>query len=170
MASVAGWYADPTGKSELRYWDGSAWTERTKNRAKGDGKPMEATGPAKKKAARPRSEICIVSWAWTHQRAQDRRTRKDYPYEIWFVANAIGPDGLYEAAASDVTFYAGMNSYYQSGDYRPRFDHQIPKTEFSVASFNDLVQKLWADGWEPSSGGGKNSLWYEYRFRRTAAE
>ncbi len=22
-----GWYADPTGRSEHRYWDGSAWTE-----------------------------------------------------------------------------------------------------------------------------------------------
>lgn len=24
---VAGWYADPTGRFEYRYWDGSAWTE-----------------------------------------------------------------------------------------------------------------------------------------------
>jgi len=23
----AGWYADPSGRFELRYWDGSAWTE-----------------------------------------------------------------------------------------------------------------------------------------------
>ena len=23
----AGWYADPAGRYELRYWDGSAWTE-----------------------------------------------------------------------------------------------------------------------------------------------
>jgi hypothetical protein len=23
----AGWYADPSGRYELRYWDGSAWTE-----------------------------------------------------------------------------------------------------------------------------------------------
>ena len=23
----AGWYADPSGRYELRYWDGNAWTE-----------------------------------------------------------------------------------------------------------------------------------------------
>ena len=23
----AGWYADPAGRYELRYWDGTAWTE-----------------------------------------------------------------------------------------------------------------------------------------------
>lgn len=26
-ATPAGWYADPSGRYELRYWDGSAWTE-----------------------------------------------------------------------------------------------------------------------------------------------
>lgn len=26
-AVPAGWYADPAGRYELRYWDGSAWTE-----------------------------------------------------------------------------------------------------------------------------------------------
>ena len=26
-AVPAGWYADPSGRFELRYWDGAAWTE-----------------------------------------------------------------------------------------------------------------------------------------------
>jgi len=26
-AVPAGWYADPSSRYELRYWDGSAWTE-----------------------------------------------------------------------------------------------------------------------------------------------
>jgi hypothetical protein len=26
-AVPAGWYADPAGRYELRYWDGSTWTE-----------------------------------------------------------------------------------------------------------------------------------------------
>ena len=26
-ATPAGWYADPSGRYELRYWDGGAWTE-----------------------------------------------------------------------------------------------------------------------------------------------
>jgi Protein of unknown function (DUF2510) len=29
----AGWYADPTGRYELRYWDGSRWTDQGVNRA-----------------------------------------------------------------------------------------------------------------------------------------
>jgi uncharacterized RDD family membrane protein YckC len=28
-AQPAGWYADPSGQTRLRYWDGSAWTEHT---------------------------------------------------------------------------------------------------------------------------------------------
>ncbi len=27
QAAPAGWYADPSGRYELRYWDGTAWTE-----------------------------------------------------------------------------------------------------------------------------------------------
>lgn len=27
QAAPAGWYADPSGRYELRYWDGAAWTE-----------------------------------------------------------------------------------------------------------------------------------------------
>jgi len=158
MASVAGWYADPTGKAELRYWDGSAWTQRTKNRADGD----EASAPiarskltAKPKPARQRSEICMIKYLCMETRATDRRTRKDFPYEIWFVANALGPNGLYRAAESST-----FNSY----------TNYLSRNKDSEASFNELVKKLWEDGWEPTSGGGggnsKLNLWYEYRFRR----
>lgn len=160
MASVAGWYDDPAGKAELRYWDGSTWTDRTKNRADGaaasapTAKPKPAAQP---KPPRQRSELCVTSWRYTATRATDRRTRKDYPYEIWFVANAIGPNGLYKAAES--------NTFNATSSYLSR-DQQAEET------FNELVRKLWADGWEPISGGGytKNNLWYEYRFRRPAAD
>lgn len=27
MATDAGWFADPSGAHELRYWDGTSWTE-----------------------------------------------------------------------------------------------------------------------------------------------
>ena len=30
VAVVAGWYADPSGESRLRYWDGQAWTGQTR--------------------------------------------------------------------------------------------------------------------------------------------
>jgi hypothetical protein len=29
-AHPAGWYSDPSGQAGLRYWDGQAWTERTR--------------------------------------------------------------------------------------------------------------------------------------------
>ena len=32
MQPNAGWYADPTGSSDLRYWDGTQWTEHTSGR------------------------------------------------------------------------------------------------------------------------------------------
>ena len=27
VSTPAGWYPDPSGRFEMRYWDGSAWTE-----------------------------------------------------------------------------------------------------------------------------------------------
>jgi hypothetical protein len=27
VTTPAGWYPDPSGRFEMRYWDGSAWTE-----------------------------------------------------------------------------------------------------------------------------------------------
>ena len=31
-AAPAGWYADPSGRFELRYWDGGTWTEHVSRR------------------------------------------------------------------------------------------------------------------------------------------
>ena len=31
QAAVAAWHADPTGRHQLRYWDGSAWTNHISN-------------------------------------------------------------------------------------------------------------------------------------------
>jgi hypothetical protein len=31
-AAPAGWYADPSGRFELRYWDGGRWTEHVSRR------------------------------------------------------------------------------------------------------------------------------------------
>lgn len=32
MAQEAGWYADPAGRHEVRYWDGSQWTDNVSDR------------------------------------------------------------------------------------------------------------------------------------------
>lgn len=173
MASVAGWYSDPTGKSELRYWDGEAWTERTKSRTAGNDSesvsaPKQQTGT---KATKNRSEICTVGTAWRDTTSTDRRTRKDYPYEVWFVANALGPDGLYRACESRTWWNSSAYSYLQKGpvpwSYQYRGPGAVPRAEWSEASFNDLVKQLWEAGWEPTAGG---ALWYEYRFRRIVTD
>lgn len=169
MASAPGWYSDPTGKAELRYWDGNAWTERTKARTENDDDGATSKQPIKANMSRPRprSEICITGWTWTDSRATDRRTRKDFPYELWFVAYALGPNGLYTACESSRTFYTRIKSYYQKGPTSPRGSlYVITRDEYSEASFNDLVKQLWDTGWEPTSGG---TLWHEYRFRRTVS-
>jgi hypothetical protein len=185
--AIAGWYDDPAGKGDLRYWDGAKWTERTKQRGSSVGAeavPLRASRVVKKRE-RSRSELCFIGWTWRDQSSQDRRIRKSHPYEIWFVARAIGPKGIYRAAESDITFNTHSIHYYNSGRpstggiVRWMYEEsggvgiatgQVPRTSEAVACLNDLIKKLWADGWEPSGGGGKNSLWYEYRFRRPVAK
>jgi hypothetical protein len=47
----ANWYADPTGRHQLRYWDGHAWTEHVSDAGKQAEDPME--GAAKVQPAVP---------------------------------------------------------------------------------------------------------------------
>lgn len=50
MAPIQGWYDDPTDAGRLRWWDGSAWTERTRPagpaHAEGDGLDDVGSGQA----------------------------------------------------------------------------------------------------------------------------
>jgi hypothetical protein len=45
-AQPAGWYADSTGRHQLRYWDGARWTEHVSDRGRQSVDPVHATGPA----------------------------------------------------------------------------------------------------------------------------
>jgi hypothetical protein len=49
----AGWYADPTGRHERRYWDGAAWTDHVVNGGTQSVDPVEARATAQAAAARP---------------------------------------------------------------------------------------------------------------------
>lgn len=179
MASAPGWYSDPTGKRDLRYWDGNAWTQRTRNRTATRNDTTAAANQPRPKTtvSRARSEICLVGWTWRDTKTTDRRTRKHFPFELWFVANALGPNGLYVAGESDVLWNDASSSYYQRGlltrqgaTYYNSTAPEIPRDEYTEASFNGLARRLWKDGWEPVSGGGRGSLWYEYRFRRAVTD
>jgi uncharacterized protein YxjI len=41
-ATPANWYPDPTGRHELRYWDGSAWTDHVSNGGRAATDPVHA--------------------------------------------------------------------------------------------------------------------------------
>ena len=41
MSSVPGWYPDPSGSSDLRLWDGAAWTEQTRSPAAPEAIPVQ---------------------------------------------------------------------------------------------------------------------------------
>jgi len=49
----AGWYPDPTGRHERRYWDGAAWTDHVVNGGTQSLDPVEARATAQAAAARP---------------------------------------------------------------------------------------------------------------------
>ncbi len=41
------WHADPTGRHELRYWDGRAWTSHVSDRGVASTDPLPAARPAR---------------------------------------------------------------------------------------------------------------------------
>ncbi|MEO9325672.1 AIM24 family protein [Nocardioides sp. C4-1] len=48
----ADWHPDPTGRHELRYWDGSQWTEHVSDQGKQSTSPMDAAPPQHAQQAR----------------------------------------------------------------------------------------------------------------------
>jgi Protein of unknown function (DUF2510) len=47
MGNTAGWYPDPTGRGEQRYWDGNAWTDHATRAG------VQGTDPASAVTAQP---------------------------------------------------------------------------------------------------------------------
>ena len=42
MTSPANWHPDPTGRHQLRYWDGNAWTDHVSTNGQSGVDPMSA--------------------------------------------------------------------------------------------------------------------------------
>ena len=45
MASPANWHPDPTGRHQLRYWDGNGWTDHVSTNGRSGVDPMPAIAP-----------------------------------------------------------------------------------------------------------------------------
>ncbi|MFG1706374.1 DUF2510 domain-containing protein [Nonomuraea sp. M3C6] len=53
----AGWYPDPYGEPQLRWWDGSQWTDATHAQEQGPGQPQQpASGPQPQPQPQPQSD------------------------------------------------------------------------------------------------------------------
>lgn len=53
QAPAAGWYDDPRGEADLRWWDGSAWTAHTAARPPAGASPSPAVAPPQEEEAPP---------------------------------------------------------------------------------------------------------------------
>ncbi|NQU36224.1 MAG: DUF2510 domain-containing protein, partial [Actinobacteria bacterium] len=45
MAASADWYPDPSGHHQMRYWDGSAWTDHIANAGVAGSEPLQNAAP-----------------------------------------------------------------------------------------------------------------------------
>jgi hypothetical protein len=81
----AGWYADPTGRSEHRYWDGSRWTEHVSNRGLAGTDPIDAYGTPLDPTVSPFRPVPIAT-----QPTSDVRTGlRAVPWWAWAVGVAV---------------------------------------------------------------------------------
>jgi hypothetical protein len=52
----AGWYSDPWGEAELRYYDGVDWTNQVASRAAQAVEPAGSTSSKKRRSWNPRAK------------------------------------------------------------------------------------------------------------------
>jgi hypothetical protein len=60
----AGWHPDPSGKNELRYWDGSRWTDHVSTGGNQQTDPLLFFAPAPH-AAPPFAPNPVTGWGWS---------------------------------------------------------------------------------------------------------
>src|SRR5258706_874776 len=81
-----------------------------------------------------------------------------FVFKAYFWAKAVGPQGTYSAARSTLTF--GYEPIGSGPD-----DAETPGSERKARpALDELVTKLYNDGWETIGKAGHQ--WYKYKFRR----
>lgn len=83
---------------------------------------------------------------------------------MWFVADAVGPQGPYEAATSEVF----ETSWTYDADFLRRDHNAATRDSVVVAAHRvqkQLISDLIGSGWTPA---GRGDQWYEHKFSRRA--
>lgn len=60
MDAPAGWYPDPLGRYEHRYWDGAQWTDHAAAGGRTIADPLDGTGPDPDRGAHPYADVDTV--------------------------------------------------------------------------------------------------------------
>jgi hypothetical protein len=71
---VAGWYRDPAGRFDERYWDGTSWTAAVKRADSVESDPDAAGIPQAPQASGPPTRQMVAPAEWPGGATGDRRT------------------------------------------------------------------------------------------------
>jgi uncharacterized protein (AIM24 family) len=63
--TAANWHPDPTGRHELRYWDGSTWTEHVSDRGNVGSDPLQPAQPAQVDQTAQADQAAQATPTWT---------------------------------------------------------------------------------------------------------
>ncbi len=83
----AGWYADPTGRSEHRYWDGNRWTEHVSSRGIPTTDPVDASGTPLDPTGSVSAPTPIP--VATQPATTERRGLRSVPWWAWALGGAV---------------------------------------------------------------------------------
>lgn len=104
-------------------------------------------------ADEPKWETCEITFDWLGGSGRDFLFRRGF-----FVAKAMGPNGVYEVAR--IQAQKGVDSV----EVEASEMHPIPNPKKSTReTFEVLISQLMKDSWEPT---GRGHLWFAQQFRR----
>ena len=122
---LAGWYADPTVASQLRYWDGTTWTAHTAPATvSAPAEPL--AGPAPSTSSRTASEYALV-------RRLSEYTR--WSGVAWIALGSLQIISLFGIVAGVWNFYAGLSRLRLAGS----IDRREPEVPAAVRGVAGLV-------------------------------